>query len=107
MLFRALISALLALVGCTQDKPTTNAPHRVGRTFSNGNCALDSNNKLTGFCVGSDGSGTKCIAHQPDSESKPCPAGVAVTETRVAPCARDQGGELVSRPHECFFVQEP
>jgi len=99
---------LTVLGGCAASQPeATPKPLRIGRTSSNGNCALDSDNKLTGLCVASDKSGTKCIARQPDPNWKPCPVGLAVTETRTAACAGGQSGELASRQHECAFVQDP
>jgi hypothetical protein len=92
-----------------KDHPpaTSSKPLRVGHTFTNGNCAIDSNNRLTGLCMASDRSETSCIEHQPDPGWKPCPTGLAVTETRVAACARGKSGELVARQHECAFVEEP
>jgi hypothetical protein len=97
-----------ALLGCAADTPTTIPKlRRVGHTYVNGNCALDADQKLTGLCVGGDRSGTKCTAHQPGPDSKPCSAGVAAAETRGAACASGSPAELVSRQDECSFVEEP
>ena len=92
-------------IGCANHPEPTSKPLRVGHTFTNGNCALDSDHKLTGLCVASDRSGTKCISHPPDPNWKPCPTGLAVMETRAAVCAGGQSGEVVSSEYQCAFVE--
>ena len=72
-----------------------------GYTYSNGNCALDSENKLTGLCEGSSKNG--CVTHAPDPDSPPCQAGLVVTVTRAPACSTGRQ-EVVSREHQCFFV---
>jgi hypothetical protein len=104
---RNLAAILILLGACTSEKPPATPHLRVGHSFSNGNCALDADHKLTGLCVASDRTGTQCVAHEPDPSSSLCAAGLPVTETRVAACAKGQSAETVSREHRCFFVQEP
>lgn len=97
------IFASVVVAACTAEKQVrTPKPLRVGHTYVNGNCALDSENKLTGLCEGSGKSG--CLTHEPDPESPSCTAGLAVTETRAPACSTSASSEVVSREHVCFFV---
>lgn len=96
--------ASILVSACTVDKQVAAPkPHRVGHTYVNGNCALDSENKLTGLCEGSGKSG--CITHEPDLDSPPCKVGLAVTETRTPVCSASAAQDVVSREHQCFFVE--
>lgn len=101
--FRLSTTVLLVLSACasTAEAPSKSAPLRVGHTFTNGNCALDADHKLTGLCEGSGKSG--CITHEPDPDSPACPIGLVVTETRTPVCS-GTSQEVVSREHPCFFV---
>lgn len=93
---------LLVLIGCARDgSGTSSKALRVGHTYVNGNCALDSENKLTGLCEGSGKNG--CITHEPDPDSPPCQIGLVVKESRSPVCST-VSQEVVSREHQCFFV---
>jgi hypothetical protein len=96
------VVVLDGLSGCAREKPSESEPLRVGHLYVNGNCAIDSENKLTGLCEGSGKTG--CITHEPDPTSPPCKVGLAVKETRTPACATATSQELVSREHQCFFV---
>lgn len=99
-------SLLLAflLIGCANQPEATRKPLRVGHTYVNGNCALDTDHKLTGRCEGG-GNGGGCLAHEPDPDSPPCQIGFVVTETRVPACSTGTSQEVVAREHQCFFVE--
>jgi hypothetical protein len=95
----------LLLAGCggnATEPSSKSAALRVGHTYVNGNCALDSENKLTGLCEGRGKAG--CITHEPDPDSPSCTAGLVVKETRVPACSTSACSEVVSRAHVCFFV---
>lgn len=100
-----LVSMAALLAGCggsTAEAPPKSAPLRVGHTYVNGNCALDSENKLTGLCEGSGKDG--CTTHAPGPDSPPCQVGLLVKETRAPACSTGSSTEIVSREHQCFFV---
>ena len=105
MIWSAAIVGVV-LVGCAQDKPSTSPPLRVGHTFGNGNCALDSENKLTGLCMASNSAGTACTTHAPGPDSPPCTPGLIVMETRGPACSTGTAQEIVSREHQCYFVND-
>jgi len=96
--FSTLIGALLHACSGTG----ASASLRVGHTYVNGNCALDFENKLTGHCEG--GGRTSCITHEPDPDSPPCKVGLVVKEARAPACSTGTSQEVVSREHQCFFV---
>lgn len=94
-----LVAAIIVTACGGSGQPAAASGNlRVGHTMTNGNCALDADNKLTGLCEGSGGAGT-CTSHAPSADS-PCTAGTLVTSTRDAPC---DPAHLVSREHECHF----
>jgi hypothetical protein len=99
-----LLLVLIGCVGCARDGSATSSKAlRVGHTYVNGNCALDSDHKLTGLCEGSGRNG--CISHTPDPDSPRCQAGLVATETRSPACSTATSQEVVSRDHQCFFVE--
>lgn len=103
---RGLLLVLL-LVGCARDgSAPSSKPLRVGHTYSNGNCALDSENKLTGLCMASNSTGTACTTHAPAPDSPPCTPGLIVNETRAPACPWSNSQETVSREHQCYFLNE-
>lgn len=105
--YEALHEGLEAIGSILQDRRDAGTkPQRIGRTYSNGNCALDSNHKLTGLCEGSDGTGKACVEHAPDPDSPPCKVGLISSETRVAPCSTSGSPVVVSREHQCFWLHE-
>lgn len=96
---------MAVVIGCGGGRSETTpgaAPLRVGHLYVNGNCALDSENKLTGLCMGNGKSG--CISHEPEPESPRCQVGLVVNEPSTAACSTGASQELVSREHQCFFV---
>lgn len=103
-LMHACIVLIIAMIGgCGSNKPEAESrPLRVGHLYVNGNCALDSENKLTGLCMGSGMTG--CISHEPDPESPRCQIGLVVNEPSTAACSTGASKELVSRENQCFFV---
>lgn len=106
---RRLIQGCLLLtvamaVGCSSNTAEPANVLRVGHLYVNGNCALDSENKLTGLCEGSGKTG--CITHAPDVDSPSCKAGLVVKESRAPACSMSASPEVVSREHVCFFVNE-
>lgn len=91
------------LVGCAREgSATSSKPLRVGHLYVNGNCALDSEHKLTGLCEGRGNNG--CVTHEPDPESPSCTAGLVVKEAKAPACSTAASTEVVSREHVCFFV---
>ena len=96
--FSALIAALLN--ACSGNGAPASL--RVGHTYVNGNCALDSENKLTGLCEGSGKIG--CITHEPDPDSPQCKVGLVVKESKTPACSAATSQEIVSREYQCFFV---
>ena len=96
---------LAVLVGCggnATEPSSKSAPLRVGHNYVNGNCALNADGKLTGQCEGNGNGG--CVVHEPDSDSPRCEAGMKATETRASTCSAATSGHVVSREHQCFFV---
>lgn len=97
--------ASIVVLACSADKQVAApTPLRVGHTYVNGNCGLDSENKLTGLCQGGGKSGG-CRGQKPDPDSPPCTVGVVVTESRTPACSAETAQDLVSREHQCFFVE--
>jgi hypothetical protein len=100
----SLLLVLIGCAGCARDGAATSSkPLRVGHLYVNGNCALDPDGKLTGLCQGGGKNG--CITHAPDPESPPCQAGLVATEIRAPACSTGTSQEVVSRDHQCFFVE--
>lgn len=105
MRFRCSIIVLF-LTACASatEAPSKAVPLRVGHTFSNGNCALDAEGKLTGLCMASNSAGTSCTTHAPAPDSPPCTPGIVIKETRAPACNAGNSQEVLSREHQCFFV---
>lgn len=104
MIARSLPAVLGLAVACAAQAPSR--PLRVGHTFSNGNCALDTENKLTGLCMASNGAGTACTTHAPAPDSPPCTPEIVVKATRAPACSAGNSQETVSREHQCYFLNE-
>lgn len=97
-----IVAVSVACGGNRSEVTSKSSRLRGGHTYVNGNCAIDSENKLTGLCEGSGKVG--CISHEPDPDSPSCTAGLVVKETRAPACSTGVSSEVVSREHVCFFV---
>src|SRR6476646_9754692 len=96
MVGRVLAVSLSLVIGAT------TMSQRVGRTYSNGNCAIDSNNRLTGKCVAFASAPSMCVERKPDPRSPMCKVGALSQHTRTPPC--DPHEPSVSYDYTCFFV---
>jgi hypothetical protein len=97
MVGRVLAVSLSLVIGAT-----TTMSQRVGHTYSNGNCAIGADGRLTGKCVAAASAPGMCVQRPPDASSPMCKVGVVSQRVRTPPC--DPHEPLVSYDYRCFFL---
>jgi hypothetical protein len=90
------VSLSLMLLGAT------TLSQRVGHTFSNGNCAIGTDGRLTGKCVAFASTPGACVSRPPDPSSPACKPGVVAQRTRQPPCNPHE--QPVAYDYQCFFI---
>jgi hypothetical protein len=97
-----MIGRALAVGLAVMSLGATTMSQRVGHTFSNGNCALGTDGRLTGKCVAASSIAGVCVQRPPDATSPACKVGAVPRHIRTPPCNPHE--QPVAYEQTCFFL---